>query len=106
MSLPCHAQAFDFRWIRDYEIASTRSLTQEFVLSFDAGEDATEGERKARPATVGGRRKGAYYAPLGGAIQLRKRRPKVRRLGPLRRCVALVPPRRLVRVVGERGSRY
>ena len=64
--------------MRDYEVASTRALTQEFILSFDAGEDATEGERKARPATVGGRRKGAYYAQLGGAIQLRKRRPKVR----------------------------
>ncbi|GAA5904762.1 hypothetical protein JCM8208_001347 [Rhodotorula glutinis] len=69
-------EAFDFRWIRDYEIASTRPLHQEFILSFDAGEDATEGERKARPTTVGGRRKGAYYAQLGGAIQLRKRRPK------------------------------
>lgn len=72
-------QTFDFRWVRDYEIASTRPLNQEFIVSFDAGDEATEGERKARPATVGGRRKGAYYAPLGGAIQLRKRRPKVSR---------------------------
>ncbi|TNY18632.1 RNA polymerase II-associated protein [Rhodotorula diobovata] len=58
-------ETFDFRWVRDYEIASTRPLNQEFIVSFDAGDEATEGERK-----------GAYYAPLGGAIQLRKRRPK------------------------------
>ncbi|BGP49585.1 hypothetical protein JCM10450v2_005480 [Rhodotorula kratochvilovae] len=69
-------ETFDFRWVRDYEVASNRLLSQEFILSFDAGADATEGERKARPATTRERRKGAYYAPVQGAIQLRKRRPK------------------------------
>ncbi|GAA6050641.1 hypothetical protein JCM3770_000868 [Rhodotorula araucariae] len=69
-------ETFDFRWVRDYEVASSRLLTQEFILSLDAGADATDGERKARPATTRGRRRGAYYAPVQGAIQLRKRRPK------------------------------
>lgn len=71
-------QTFDFRWVRDYELASSRPLTQEFIVAFDAGADATEGEQRARPRTTQGRGKGAYYAPLQSTMQLRKRRPRVR----------------------------
>ncbi|GJN90224.1 hypothetical protein Rhopal_003223-T1 [Rhodotorula paludigena] len=69
-------ETFDFRWVRDYELASSRPLTQEFIVAFDAGADATEGEQRARPRTTQGRGKGAYYAPLQSTMQLRKRRPR------------------------------
>jgi RNA polymerase II-associated factor 1 len=65
--------------VRDYELLVSRPLTQEYIFTFDAGEDATEGEARVRPKTTGGRKKGAYYVPLQSAMQLRKRRPKVRR---------------------------
>ncbi|BGP00974.1 RNA polymerase II-associated protein [Rhodotorula toruloides ATCC 204091] len=70
-------EPFDFRWVRDYELLVSRPLAQEYIFSFDAGEDATEGEERVRPQTVGGRKKGAYYVPLQAAMQLRKRRPKL-----------------------------
>ncbi|GAA5966641.1 hypothetical protein JCM8115_000234 [Rhodotorula mucilaginosa] len=67
-------EAFEFRWVRDYEIAGMRQLTQEFVFSFDAGEEATAGEAKVKPITTAGRQRGAYYTPIDTAKQLRKRR--------------------------------
>ncbi|GAA5987564.1 hypothetical protein JCM10908_002010 [Rhodotorula pacifica] len=67
-------EAFEFRWVRDYEIAGMRQLTQEFIFSFDAGAEATEGEAKVKPITTASRKKGAYYTPLDTAKQLRKRR--------------------------------
>jgi hypothetical protein len=72
-----YSQAFEFRWVRDYEIAGMRQLTQEFVFSFDAGEEATAGEAKVKPITTAGRQRGAYYTPIDTAKQLRKRRLRV-----------------------------
>ncbi|GAA5920488.1 hypothetical protein JCM1841_003511 [Sporobolomyces salmonicolor] len=69
-------QTFDFRWIRDYETTSTRPLQHEYIVSFDAGPDATEAEAKVKPRATGARRKGAYYAPVGSVLALRKRRPR------------------------------
>lgn len=63
--------------MRDYEIAGMRQLTQEFVFSFDAGEEATAGEAKVKPITTAARQKGAYYTPIDTAKQLRKRRLRV-----------------------------
>lgn len=64
-----------------------RPLTQEFVFSFDAGEEATEGEARVKPLTTASRRKGVYYTPIETARQLRKRRPKVRPLSSAFRTV-------------------
>ncbi|POY72190.1 hypothetical protein BMF94_4827 [Rhodotorula taiwanensis] len=69
-------EAFDFQYVREYEITGMRPLTQEFVFSFDAGEEATEGEARVKPLTTASRRKGVYYTPIETARQLRKRRPK------------------------------
>ncbi|GAA5895276.1 uncharacterized protein JCM6883_001458 [Sporobolomyces salmoneus] len=73
-------ETFDFRWIRDYEIANQRALEHEFVVSFDSGtieeDGATEAEVQAKPDAVKKRKKGAYYLPVGQTSLLRKRRPK------------------------------
>ncbi|GAA5983448.1 hypothetical protein JCM11641_007852 [Rhodosporidiobolus odoratus] len=72
-------EEFEFRWIRDYEVTNTRDLTQEYVFTFDGGDDdaaQTPAEKAARPATTKGRKKGVYYVPLGAVTQLRKRRTK------------------------------
>ncbi|GAA5906162.1 hypothetical protein JCM6882_006063 [Rhodosporidiobolus microsporus] len=71
-------ETYDFRWTRDYQVASSRPLHQEYVFTFDAGdgEEVTPAERDARPATTKGRKKGAYYVPVSNLTQLRKRRAK------------------------------
>ncbi|GAA5824962.1 hypothetical protein JCM11251_006042 [Rhodosporidiobolus azoricus] len=71
-------EAFDFRWTRDYQVAASRPLNQEYIFTFDAGEgeDVPAAEREARPATTKGRTKGAYYVPVSNYTQLRKRRAK------------------------------
>lgn len=61
------AQSYEFRFIRDYEIASTRPLKSEYVFTF---EDAPEGGLLKRA-------RGAYYAEVAAASLLRKRRPRV-----------------------------
>ncbi|BGP56466.1 hypothetical protein JCM8202v2_004086 [Rhodotorula sphaerocarpa] len=66
---------FEFQWVRDYELTGLRQLTQEFVFSFDAGEDATDGEARVKPLSTAFRPKGVYYTPIETAKQLRKRRP-------------------------------
>lgn len=70
------AQSFEFKYVRDYEISSSRKLQKEYVLCFDNGlfqtDDAPSDERPAKRA------KGAYYATLSEAQTLRKRRPRVR----------------------------
>jgi len=77
------SQTFDFRWTRDYEIASVRPINQEYVVSFDSGtadgDGATEAEIQAKPDAVKKRNKGAYYVPVQQVLSLRKRRPKVSR---------------------------
>lgn len=70
-------QNFEFQWVRDYELTGLRQLTQEFVFSFDAGEDATDGEARVKPLSTAFRPKGVYYTPIETAKQLRKRRPNV-----------------------------
>ncbi|GAA5933392.1 uncharacterized protein JCM15063_001303 [Sporobolomyces koalae] len=74
------AETFDFRWTRDYEVASTRAIEHEYVVSFDSGtieeDGATEAEVQAKPDAIKKRRKGAYYVPVQGVTALRKRRPK------------------------------
>ncbi|GAA6058968.1 hypothetical protein JCM10212_001678 [Sporobolomyces blumeae] len=71
---------YDFRWTRDYEMASNRKLAHEYVVSFDAGtiegDGATEAEVQAKPESTKRRKKGAYYAPVASVMALRKRRPK------------------------------
>lgn len=59
--------------MRDYEVANTRPLPEEFVFVFDNGPPASESEPDARKLK---RPRGAYFAPLGLAQTLRKRRPK------------------------------
>jgi RNA polymerase II-associated factor 1 len=59
---------FDFKYVRDYEIATTRELYHEYIFCFDDG----DGEKAAK------RPRGAYYATLNNAQTLRKRRPRVR----------------------------
>ncbi|KAK4046077.1 hypothetical protein OIV83_006382 [Microbotryomycetes sp. JL201] len=63
---------FNFKWARDYELATARQLHNEFVFSVEEGEEEEvqqlEGARK--------RKRGVYYAPIGEAQQLRKRRPR------------------------------
>lgn len=72
-------QSYEFRWVRDYQVASIRPLQQEYIFTFDAGEaGSTPEENAARPATAKGREKGAYYVPISNVTQLRKRRAKVR----------------------------
>ncbi|KAI5477001.1 Paf1 family protein [Pseudohyphozyma bogoriensis] len=58
-------EAFDFKWIRDYEVANRRALGQEFIFTF-----AEDGDVE-RP---GKRAKGVYFAALQDAQTLRKRR--------------------------------
>ncbi|GAA5870783.1 hypothetical protein JCM8547_001707 [Rhodosporidiobolus lusitaniae] len=74
-------ESIEYRWVRDYQIASSRPLHQEYIFTFDNGDDdddetATPAEKAARPATTKGRKKGAYYVPLANLTQLRKRRAK------------------------------
>lgn len=61
--------------VRDYEVATTRKLNKEYMLTFDAPDDAA-----GDLTMIGGKSKpkGAYYATLGDAQTLRKRRPRVR----------------------------
>lgn len=59
-------QTFQFRHVRDYQVASTRGLESEYVFSFDDGAEK-------------GRARGVFYAPVAGASTLRKRRPRVSR---------------------------
>lgn len=76
--------------MRDYEIAGMRQLTQEFIFSFDAGDEATEGEARVKPITTASRPKGAYYTPIDTAKQLRKRRLRVSAPAPLTWSYCLV----------------
>lgn len=69
---------FDFKHVRDYEIATTRALSREYILSFVEGENAATGEMEGESSRPSKRARGAYYAPISNAQTLRKRRPRVR----------------------------
>lgn len=88
-------EAFDFKYVRDYEVGNSRKLKEEYIFTFEDGGAEGEGgmevegqEAEARPAK---RPRGVYYASLGTAQTLRKRRPRVRLPPPFpffRPCVA------------------
>ncbi|KAK4704626.1 RNA polymerase II-associated factor 1, partial [Phenoliferia sp. Uapishka_3] len=79
-------EAFDFKYVRDYEVANQRPLKEEFIFCFDEGPELDEKKEEegvgvdSRPAK---RPRGAYYARLGMAQTLRKRRPQVPRVSPI-----------------------
>ena len=74
-------ESFDFKHVRDYEVATSRVLNNEFVFCFEEGDDApavgagVEDEEVDRPKAK--RPRGAYFTPLDQAQTLRKRRPRV-----------------------------
>lgn len=70
MLLTARAQSYAFRFVRDYDITNGRPLKMEYAVTFVTDEDDEGMEESTR-------RKGAYFAPLRNAVQLRKRRPNV-----------------------------
>ena len=68
---------YDFAYVRDYEVANTRRLKEEFVLVFEDG-PADDADVIAEPKPK--RPRAAYYTALGEAQTLRKRRPRVSRV--------------------------
>lgn len=68
-------EEFSFRHVRDYEVATTRPLHNEFVFCFEDGDLPENDEDGERPPAK--RPRGAYFTPVGEAQTLRKRRPKV-----------------------------
>lgn len=69
-------QRFEFKHVRDYEIATSRILSREYILQFIDNPPPEEQEGNEEGSNK--RAKGVYYAPLSTAQTLRKRRPRVR----------------------------
>lgn len=65
---------YDFTYVRDYEVANTRQLKEEFVIVFEDG-PADDADIISEPKPK--RPRAAYYTALGEAQTLRKRRPRV-----------------------------
>ena len=72
--------AYEFKYVRDYEVANTRYLRNEYIFSVDDGnvpdelanafnDGHSERAHNARPP-------GAYYVPVNLFQALRKRRPR------------------------------
>lgn len=70
-------ELFDFKHVRDYEIATSRVLNNEFVFCFEEGDPpvAPGDDEPDRPKAK--RPRGAYFTSIDQAQTLRKRRPRV-----------------------------
>ncbi|ORY74052.1 RNA polymerase II-associated [Leucosporidium creatinivorum] len=75
-------EMFDFKHVRDYEIATSRHLHQEYIFCFEDGQDdealaaAAADAAGAEKPPVAKRPRGAYFSRLDQAQTLRKRRPR------------------------------
>ncbi|KAM0786403.1 hypothetical protein ACM66B_001869 [Microbotryomycetes sp. NB124-2] len=69
-------QTFNFKWARDYELATSRTLNNEFVFSVEGGSEENDDVEQGQHAGTKRRRRGVYYAPVKEAQQFRKRRPR------------------------------
>ncbi|KAK4051959.1 hypothetical protein OIO90_004489 [Microbotryomycetes sp. JL221] len=74
-------EMFQFKWARDYELATSRKLGREFVFCVEDGDDTVSPEEEDQNLRENGltshkRRKGVYFSPLQDAQTLRKRRPR------------------------------
>jgi hypothetical protein len=84
------SQMFDFKHVRDYEIATSRHLHQEYIFCFEDGQDdealaaAAADAAGAEKPPAAKRPRGAYFSRLEEAQTLRKRRPRVSRCLPAR----------------------
>ena len=79
---------FDFKYVRDYEVATSRHLNQEYIFCFEDGEEeealadaAAENAGVPNPEKpkAAKRPRGAYFTKVEQAQTLRKRRPRVSR---------------------------
>lgn len=77
---------FDFKYVRDYEVATSRHLHQEYIFCFEDGEEeealaAAAAEQAGVPnpekPSAAKRPRGAYFTKVAQAQTLRKRRPRV-----------------------------